>query len=99
MRKQTQLLYQLQEFDNLMDDRYKEGLPDPDAGQKLSAKQEEFHHEREEIVTKIKSRFVRYYQRLRKSNIGESAVVLLSSNYACQGCFMQVTKSQLSETP
>jgi len=95
MKKQTYYLYRLQQFDNLMDARYKEGLPGPESGRKPGPKQQQFIKERQKITRQIHPRLYRYYERLRKTNIRSSVVVQVTENAACQGCYMQVTKSLL----
>lgn len=95
MKKQTYYLYQLQQFDNTMDNMYKDGLPCPESGRKLGPKQEQFLKQRKKIAGKIHSQLFIYYERLRKTNIRSSVVVQVTENAACQGCFMTITKSRL----
>ena len=96
MRNQMYYLHQLQQFDNRMDTRYKNGLPTRESGRKLTAKQLEYIKERKKITRKIKPYLLRYYMRMRESNIGSSVVAHIV-NCVCQGCYMQVTKSLLGE--
>jgi predicted nucleic acid-binding Zn-ribbon protein len=97
MKKQTYYLYQLQQFDNTMDNMYKGGLPCPESGRKPGPKQEQFLKQRKRITGKIHSQLFVYYERLRKTNIRSNVVVEVTENAACQGCFMTITKSRLIE--
>ena len=89
-------LHQLQQFDNRMDTRYKNGLPDPSDGRKLTEKQLEFLKERKKNTRKIKPKLLRHYHRMRNTNIGSNIIVPVV-NAVCQGCYMQMTKSLLGE--
>ena len=96
MRNQMYYFHRLQQFDNRMDARYKNGLPTRESGRKLTAKQLEYLKERKKITRRIKPYLLRHYQRMRESNISSNVVVHIV-NGVCQGCYMQVTKSLLSE--
>jgi predicted nucleic acid-binding Zn-ribbon protein len=96
MKTQMSNLYQLQQFDNRMDAMYKNGLPSGDSARKPTKKQLEYLKYRKKITRKINSSLIRYYQKMRSTNIRMNIVVPVL-NFVCQGCFMQVTKSILGD--
>jgi len=96
LSKQLRELSKLQHFDNRMDSMYKDGLPDNGSDRRVGPKQMEFIHQRQSLVRQLDGSLVRQYERMRRSRVKANAVVPVI-NGVCQGCFMVVTKSLLSE--